>query len=177
MKNTILNLTLFKAGWLAVVLLAAVNMPVAGALAALSVVVVHLLRSPDFRAELVLIGASALIGFAWESFLVLTDVLEYGTGSLVPGAAPLWIVSMWMLFATTLNVGMRWLRKNQVVAVLAGLVGGPMAFLAGQGAGAVTLSEPVYSVIIIGLGWALLLPALVYVAGRFDGHGTAAAAA
>ncbi len=177
MKNAILNLTLFKAGWLAVVLLAAVNMPVAGALAALSVVVVHLLRSPDPRAELVLIGVSALIGFAGETFLVLTDVLEYGTGSLVPGAAPIWIVSMWMLFATTLNVGMRWLRKSPAVAVVAGLIGGPMAFLAGQGAGAVTLSEPVYSVIIIGLGWALLLPALVHVASRFDGHEPAATAA
>ena len=177
MKNAILNLTLFKAGWLAVVLLAAVNMPVAGALAALSVVVVHLLRSPDRNAELVLIGVSAAIGFAWESFLVLTNVLEYGTGSFAPGVAPLWIVSMWMLFATTLNVGMRWLRKSHIVAVVAGLIGGPMAFLAGQSAGAVTLNEPVYSVIIIGLGWALLLPALVYVASRFDGHEPALAAA
>ena len=77
---------------------------------------------------------------------------------------------MWMLFATTLNVGMRWLRKSNAVAVVAGLVGGPMAFIAGQGAGAVTLTEPVYSVIIIGLGWALLLPALVAVASRFDGQ-------
>ncbi len=170
MKNAVFNLGLFKAGWAAVVLLAAADMPLAGSLAALAVVVIHLLRSPGRRAELLLISVSALIGFTWESFLVLTGVLDYGTGALVPGAAPLWIVSMWMLFATTLNVGMRWLRKSNVVAVIAGLVGGPMAFIAGQGAGAVTLTEPVYSVIIIGLGWALLLPALVAVACRLDGQ-------
>lgn len=177
MKNAVFNLALFKAGWLAVVLLAAANMPVAGALAALAVVVVHLLRSPDLRAELILIVVSALVGFAWESFLVLTDVLQYGTSSLVPGAAPFWIVAMWMLFATTLNVGMRWLRKSTTIAVVAGLVGGPMAFIAGQSAGAVTLTEPVYSVIIIALGWALLLPALVTIASRFDGHGSSLPAA
>ncbi len=174
MKNTVFNLALFKAGWLAVVLFAAANLPVAGAAAAFGVVVVHLLRSPDRRAELVLIVVSALIGFTWESFLVLADVLQYGTRSIVPGAAPVWIVAMWMLFATTLNVGMRWLRKHVAVAVIAGLIGGPMSFLAGQSAGAVTLSEPVYSVIIIGLGWALLLPALVQVASRFDGFEPAA---
>ena len=171
MKNTVFNLALFKAGWLAVVLLAAAGMPIAGATAALAVVATHLIRSPEPRAELVLIVASALVGFAWESFLVLTDVLQYGTGSLVPGAAPFWIVAMWMLFATTLNVGMRWLRRSTSLAVVAGLIGGPMAFIAGQSAGAVTLTEPVHSVIIIALGWALLLPALVSLASRFDGHG------
>lgn len=170
MKNAVFNLGLFKLGWAAVVLLAAADLPILGSLAALSVVVVHLLRSPGRRAELMLIVVSALVGFTWESFLVLTDVLEYGTAAILPGAAPLWIVSMWMLFATTLNVGMRWLRKSNVVAVIAGLVGGPMAFIAGQGAGAVTLTEPVYSIIIIGLGWALLLPALVAVASRLDGQ-------
>ena len=165
MKDTIFNLTLFKAGWVAVVFFAAANLPAAGALAALGVVALHLWRSPVRRAELILVGVSALIGFTWESFLVLAGVLQYGTGSAVPGVAPIWIVAMWMLFATTLNVGMRWLRKS----------GGPMSFLAGQSAGAVTLTDPVYSVIIIGLGWALLLPALVNVASRYDGFQPAAA--
>lgn len=170
MKNAIYNLGLFKAGWAAVVLLAAADLPLAGSLAALAVVFIHLLRSPGRRAELMLIVVSALVGFTWESFLVATDVLEYGSGAILPGAAPLWIVSMWMLFATTLNVGMRWLRRSNAAAVIAGLVGGPMAFIAGQSAGAVTLTEPVYSIIIIGLGWALLLPALVAVASRLDGQ-------
>ena len=175
MKDTIFNLTLFKAGWVAVVFFAAANLPLAGALAALGVVALHLWRSPVRRAELMLIVVSALVGFTWESFLVLADVLEYGTASVLPGTAPVWIVAMWMLFATTLNVGMRWLRKSRIVAVLAGLVGGPLSFLAGQSAGAVTLTDPVYSVVIIGLGWALLLPALVNVASRYDGFQPAAA--
>jgi hypothetical protein len=177
MKNAILNLGLFKAGWAAVVLLAAAGMPVAGALAALAVVAVHLLRSADFKVELVLVVVSALMGFAWETILVVAGVLDYGTVAPVPGAAPFWIVTMWMLFATTLNVGMRWLRKSTLVAGIAGLVGGPLAFIAGQGAGAVTLTDPVSSTVIIGLGWAVLLPTLVVISSRFDGQQLPAKAA
>lgn len=170
MKNAIINLGLFKAGWAAVVLLAAAGMPVAGALAALVVVGVHLVQSPDYKAEFALVAVSAGIGFVWESILVMTGVLDYGSAAMMPGMAPFWIVSMWMLFATTLNVGMRWLRKSTVLAGVAGLIGGPMAFVAGQGAGAVTLTDPVLSIAVIGCGWAFLLPALVAIASRLDGQ-------
>jgi hypothetical protein len=170
MKNAIINLGLFKAGWMAVVLLAAAGMPVAGALAALAVVVAHLVQSADYKVEFAVVAVSAVIGFVWESILVVTGVLDYGSAALLPGTAPFWIVSMWMLFATTLNVGMRWLRKSTLLAGLAGLVGGPAAFLAGQGAGAVTLADPVNSLLVIGCGWAVLLPALVAVAERLDGQ-------
>ena len=128
MKRTVFNLVSFKAGWLAVVLLAAAGMPVAGSVAALCVVALHLVQSPDRRSEL-----------------------------------------LWMLFATTLNVGMRWLRRSTLLAIAAGMIGGPMAFLAGQSFGAVTFADPVYSPVIIGLGWAMLLPLMVSIAGRFDG--------
>jgi hypothetical protein len=170
MKHAIINLGLFKAGWAAVVLLAAAGMPVAGALAALAVVAVHLVQSPDYKAEFALIAVSAGIGFVWESILVSTGVLDYGSAAMMPGMAPFWIVSMWMLFATTLNVGMRWLRKSAVLAGVAGLIGGPMAFVAGQGAGAVTLTDPVLSIVIIGCGWGLMLPTLVAIASRLDGQ-------
>ena len=175
MKANIFNLALFKAGWFAVVFFAAAQLPAAATIAAIVVVALHLWQSPNRKAEFTLVAISALVGFGWESLLVAAEVLQYDTGSLIPGTAPLWIVAMWMLFATTLNVGMRWLRRSPMIAIMAGLVGGPLAFLAGQGAGAVTLSEPVYSVMIIGLGWGLLLPILVTVARRYDGFRPASA--
>ncbi len=172
MKRTLFNLVSFKAGWLAVVLLAAAGRPVAGSVAALCVIALHLAQSPDRRRELLLIAASAAVGLLWESLLVAANVLEYRAGVVFDGVAPFWIVVMWMLFATTLNVGMRWLRRSTLLAVAAGLIGGPMAFFAGQSFGAVTFADPVYSPMIIGLGWALLLPLMVGIAGRFDGFVT-----
>ena len=73
-----------------------------------------------------------------------------------------------MLFATTLNVGMRWLRKNLLVASIFGALGGPMSFLAGERIGAVSFSDTSTALVVIGLGWAVLLPLLVRYAARND---------
>ena len=170
MKSILINLSLFKAAWAATVFGAAASVPVAGAIAVAIAVLVHLARTRDIRAEAMLLGLAAIVGLAWETLLVATGVLEYSSGNLVPGIAPYWIVAMWILFATTLNVGMRWLRKSPVIAAVAGAVGGPASFLAGAGAGAVTLSNPATSLLVIGIGWAVLLPLMVQIATRFDGH-------
>ena len=142
MKPLLINLTLFKAGWLAAVFAAAATLPAAGTAAVALVVAVHVFRSEQRRAEITLLVASALIGTAWESLLVQAGIVSYTTGMLVAGMAPYWIVAMWVLFATTLNVGMRWLRKSWIVAAIAGAVGGPLSFIAGEKAGAVVFTEP-----------------------------------
>ena len=94
--------------------------------------------------------------------------LAYPTSETSGTLAPYWIVAMWVLFATTLNVGMKWLRKNLLLASVAGAIGGPLSFLAGQQAGAVTLGDN--AILVIGLGWAVLLPAITVVARAFDGY-------
>ena len=176
MKSVVINLAVFKTAWAATVFGAAAGMPVVALVAAATAAWVHLLRSEDRQGELRLLVTAAAIGFVWESALVATGLLEYASGQLLPGIAPVWIVAMWVLFATTLNVGMRWLRGNMMVAAVAGAIGGPLAFVAGGGAGAVNLVDPVVSLIVIGIGWSMLLPLLVFCAMRFEGAGLRPAA-
>lgn len=170
MKTVLINILSFKAGWVASVAGAAASVPVLGAAAATGVVSFHLWRIKNVRAEAQLLIFAALIGLAWESALVWAGLINYDAGFLVPGFAPYWIVAMWVLFATTLNVGMRWLRRNVIVTSLVGAVGGPLAFMAGESMGAVSFNNPSTSLVVIGIGWALLLPLLVKLATRFDGQ-------
>lgn len=171
MKSALINLVAFKAGWVAVILTAAASRPELGVLAVAFVVTIHLVRTPDVRPEVFVLAAAAGIGLIWESLLVAGGFLEYNVGMLASGMAPYWIVAMWVLFATTLNVGMRWLRKSLFIAAAAGAIGGPMAFIAGEAAGAVTFTDPTSTIVAIGIGWMILLPALVRLSSRFDGHG------
>lgn len=168
MRSTIINLGLFKLGWVACVFGAAAGKPVLGALSVAAIVAVHLSLTRSLRSELLLLGAAAVIGLVWESMLVSTGILDYGDGSFTAGVAPYWIVGMWILFATTMNVGMRWLRRSTAIAAVAGAVGGPMSFLAGERLGAVAFSDPIISLVIISVGWAVLLPLLVKLAERFE---------
>lgn len=170
MKSVVINLAVFKAAWVATVIGAAAGMPLVAVMAAAVAASIHLKRSDDRQAELRLLVLAAAIGFVWESALVSAGMLVYASGQLVPGFAPYWIVAMWVLFATTLNVGMRWLRRNIVTAAIAGAIGGPLAFVAGASAGAVTLVHPVTSLLVIGIGWSLLLPLMVRFAMRVEGE-------
>ena len=172
----LLNLTLFKAGWLASVFAAAASAPIVGTAVIGLAVAVHLLRSTAPQHEIRLLVLAAAIGFLWESLLVSAGIVQYGTNAALAGTAPYWIVAMWVLFATTLNVGMRWLRRNLLIASIFGGLGGPMSFLAGEKAGAVSFSDTSTALIVIGLGWAVLLPLLVRYASSNDERATAAVA-
>ena len=169
MKNLFVNLGVFKAAWTAVVLSAAAGAPIVGVIAVAIAVGIHLWSRDNPDTEIRLLFVAATMGFAWESVLVIAGLLQYSSGNWVSGLAPYWIVAMWVLFATILNSGMRWLRRSKLVAALAGGAGGPLAFAAGAGIGAVELASPVLTLICIGIGWAALLPLLVQIAVRLDG--------
>lgn len=168
MKNVAINLSLFKLGWLAVVFSAAAGMAEVGAASVALIALVHLVRAHKISNELALLVIAGVVGLIWETILVQGGFLAYPTITSNGAVAPYWIVAMWVLFATTLNVGMKWLQKNLLLASVAGAVCGPLSFLAGQQAGAVTLAD--HSVVVLGLGWAVLLPAIVLVARNLDGY-------
>lgn len=164
MARDIRNLVLFKLGWVACVLLAAVGEPLLATLAVAVVVTLHLFTVPVVIKEVMLLAVAAVIGMAWESLLVYGGLVSYpGYASNAP-LAPYWIVAMWVLFATTINHGLRWIKRSGLIAAIAGFVGGPLAFFGGAGAGAVEFGNTALALATIGIGWALLLPALSLVA-------------
>ena len=169
-RTVLINLVLFKVGWLAVVAGAAAGFPLVGTAVVFAVVGVHLWQTKFMVEECILLICVAVLGLVWESFMVLSGLTVYRTGTLIAGIAPYWIVAMWVLFATTLNIGLRWLRKSTTIAVLTGVCGGPLAFFAGERMGAVSFDDPLLSLVVIGIGWAVLLPVIVRLATRFDGQ-------
>ncbi len=167
--NFLVNFVTFQIGWFAAVLGGAANLAWVGTLIVLAIVAAHLLRIPNPRGELMLITIVTAIGTLWESLLVALGLTWYPHGTLVDGTAPYWIVAMWMLFATTLNVSMRWMRGRLWLAALAGAVFGPLAFYAGSRLGGVGFPDFGEAMIALALGWAALMPLLMLLARRFDG--------
>jgi hypothetical protein len=53
------------------------------------------------------------------------------------------------------------LAKNRIIlSVLFGAVGGPLAYLAGESLGAITVTNP-QTIIILAAGWAIITPMLI----------------
>ena len=162
------NVVAFQTGWLSCVLGAAQGYPLIGPAVALVVVAIHLTLAARPTRELALITLVALLGAVLDSALVRTGWLSYPNGIVLAGTAPYWIVTMWLLFATTLNVSLRWLRGRGWTALALGAVGGPLSYLAGARLGGLSFINLEAALTALAIGWALVTPLLIILSTRFD---------
>jgi hypothetical protein len=137
-----LNFVVFQLTWFSCVLGGAWGWPWAGVGAAAACVGVHGALSPDFVREAKLIAAAAVIGLLWDSALVASGLLVYPSGQLAAVLAPVWILALWVGFATCINVSLRWLKARLWLAAAVGAVAGPMSFWGGSRLGAVSFPDP-----------------------------------
>jgi len=172
MKAIILNFTAFQLGWFCCVLAGANHLPWLGTVVALLIVSCHVSHAPRRGNELLLIVTAGLIGAAWDSLLVYAGWLQYPSGMLIAGTAPHWIIAIWLLFATTLNVSLRWLRHRPFLAAALGAVGGPAAYYAGFKLGGVQIPAFSTAMTALAVGWALLMPLMIQLSMLFDGFRT-----
>jgi len=120
--------------------------------------------------EVYLLGFAMVIGATWDSLLVALSLLDYTSGTLITNTAPYWIVVMWALFATTINVSLRWLKYKYLIAALLGAVAGPLAYYGGSRLGALEFLNPEWALISLAVGWAIFTPLLVLISNYFDGY-------
>ena len=165
----VVNFVAFQVGWFSSVIGGAQQLPWLGPVVALLVVGWHLMQARRPMAELTLVVGCGLIGAVFDSVLVALGWVSYPSGMLIDVLAPYWIVTMWMLFATTLNMSLRWLKGRPALASILGLVAGPAAYWAGHKLGGVEFVDPVAALVALGAGWAVLLPLLMPLARTFDG--------
>ena len=170
------NFLFFQIGWFSSVLGGANEMPWLGPLAVLAIVTIHLRLAHRPASEAALLISCAMVGAVFDSMLVALGWVSYSSGMFSSSMAPYWIITMWMLFATTLNVSLRWLREMPIVAALLGLVAGPLTYLGGAKLGGILLVDQVAALATLGIGWAVMMPGLLFLAERFDGISAARAA-
>ncbi len=171
----LLNFVAFQVGWFSSVIGAAREMPWLGPAVVLIVALIHLrqARRPDLEAGLIV--ACGILGLVFDSLLVMLGWVAYPSGHLVAQAAPYWIVTMWMLFGTTLNRSMGWLKGRLALAAILGAVAGPLSYLAGERLGGMQFIETIPAIAFLAVGWAIVMPLLITLADRLDGFQPATA--
>jgi len=168
-NRTLINFIAFQAGWFSCVLSASIGMPWLGLLVVCLIVTFHIRSAEQPRHELQLLLLSVVLGLVFDSFLVVSGWVVYPSGMLFSGIAPYWILALWALFSTTLNLSMSWLKRSLLLASVMGAVFGPLSYLAGQRLGAIEFVEFLPGMILLAIIWALVMPILIFAASRFDG--------
>ena len=165
---SLVNFIGFQVGWFACVLGAANDKELLGMIIALGIVIYHVVNQGDSRKELKLVLAATVIGLLWETWVLNLNILRYPSHPEALFWAPTWLIMMWALFATTINLSMGWLKDRWVLAVFMGAIFGPLAFVAGEKLGAVVFLDSTLSMITLAIGWALLMPLLLWIAERIN---------
>lgn len=165
----LINFAAFQIGWFSSVIGAARQMPWLGPLVLLIVLAIHLRQARRPHAELTLVVACGIVGVFFDSLLVVSGWVTYPSGQFSDVLAPYWIVTMWMLFGTTLNLSMGWLKGRPWLAAAFGAVGGPVSYIAGQKLGGIVFADYYAALIALAVGWAVFMPLLLSVAERYNG--------
>ena len=165
----LINIAAFKVGWLSSVIGGAQQLPWLGPTVVLIAVAIHLVRAHRPSSELMLIISCGLIGAFFDSALVAAGWVTFPSGMFSETLAPYWIITMWMLFATTINMSMRFMRGRPALAVVFGLVGGPMAYFAGHKIGGIVFVNEFAALAMLAIGWAVLMPILMRLGEMLDG--------
>jgi hypothetical protein len=162
--SKLLNFAGFQTGWFACVLSAAAGRPVLGPLVVGAVVTANIVWSVERRALVVLAVLAAVIGYAVDSGLVLGGLMSFPPDARLGGPSTLWMVALWVNLAITLRSSLGWLRGRYALAAVLGAVGGPLAYGAGAGLGAITIAEPMWlALAAVAVAWLAAMPLLLRV--------------
>jgi hypothetical protein len=158
------NIVAYQIVWFACVLGAAQDVAWLGTVVALRALAAHLWFIEDRHAELTLMAAAAVVGLIVDTALIRWHVISFNAGLLSAGFPPHWMLSLWLVFATTLNHSLRWLARRPALAAICGGIGGPLAYYAGMRLGALQIQLTPAALLTIGAAWALAMAALALLA-------------
>ena len=154
----LINYAIYQIGWFACVLGAASHRPWTGFLMAMILIGAHLALSVERSLEVRLVLLAAAVGAVVEMIQIAAGTYRFTSGTVTDALPPPWLLAMWAQFATTFRFSLRSVVTRPVLAIVFGAAGGPIAFLAGERLGAVTLLPPLaYGLLSLSVSWAIAL--------------------
>lgn len=123
---------------------------------------VHLWRCPDRPAEARALLWVGLAGCLLDASLGLLGLFDFAQAPL-----PVWLALLWLVLASGLRHSLAWAGSPIWRGVLLGLLGGPLAYLAGARLAGVglPLGEPLSALLLAPL-WGLWFPLSLRLAAR-----------
>jgi len=165
----IINILGFQIGWFSCVLGSANQLPWFGVLISSLILVVHIARAsePAFEARLLL--AALIIGLIFDSIPMSLGWISFAPVNFWPNQLPPpWMIMLWALFASTINISLRWLKHKRELAIFIGAIAGPLAYWSGARLGALQLTHFNAAIIYLSIGWAVAVPMLLKIASLKD---------
>lgn len=162
------NAFFFYLGWLVCMYAAVGEYPILGPLVVGGILLYHFVVSKEKKSDFILCITLAVLGTIVDTLYMAIGMISYKGGYFnFPSIAPLWIVSLWVLYGTSVNHSLKWMRCNVFVAAILGAAGAISSYLVGVELGAVKfLWETDLALTVIGIVWAIVVPSSLYLGFR-----------
>lgn len=155
------NMGCFYGGWLICMHEATGPTPFFGPFVVAMLLIYQMFLTTVFWVDAILVVSLALVGTIVDSLYIWIGLIEFKGGyACCPHIAPLWITSLWALYASSINHSLDWLRWHIIlIAAPTGAAGAISSYLVGIQLGAATSHySPTVTFGVIGLVWAIVVP-------------------
>jgi hypothetical protein len=116
------------------------------------------------KEDAILVVLLFLLGMLVDSLYIAGGMIRYQGGyESAPWLAPLWITSLWALYAISVNHSLSWMQINLGLAAIMGACGAISSYLVGIKLGAAEFLIPEFTALaIIGCVWAVVVPVSLF---------------
>ena len=156
MLKVVVNIGIFYAAWLGIIVSQSYEYYDLCHYIAPVLFAAHLIFVAETpKVEVFILPLVAIVGFALDSSMAMVGFLEF---KLPTQPAPLWLLELWFIFATTINYSMKAILERPKLAASLGFFAAPLTYLSGEYWGIVFYQQPkLLGMVIHGLIWAVLL--------------------
>jgi hypothetical protein len=158
------NFVFFQLGWFACVLGAANKQVFWAVLVTLVYIAFHVWQHDEPKESLNLLSKALLYGIVTDSLIMHLGYLDFQDAWPTSYLSPVWMWTLWVLVATTINGSLSWLRGRPILGAVLGGICGPMSYEAGirMGAGAWVDGGQAIGLVLVGVVWAIAIPLFFY---------------
>ncbi len=166
--NIIVNVAIYQAVWFLCVL-----GETRGAGLALLLLGLHLFLSPVPMLDLKMMGLLLLAGLGIDGIL---HTLGFFSFNAAARPIPFWLLVIWLALAILPHHSLAWLKSRVLLSAFLGALGGPLAYWAGVRLGVAYFNWSLpASLGLLAIIWALLWPAVMFLASMDHAPGASAA--
>lgn len=142
--------------------------PMLGVYIGFSYVILHFIFSDMRIRDLNIMLIIGVLGILTDCILTSINIVSFPHLDVSNTPIPPWLIALWFVFALMVPYSLYWLKKNLIIACIAGAVGGSFSYFLGHKLGALQLTEPLtISLGIYFIIWGIIFPSALKIVELF----------
>lgn len=158
------NFVLFQLGWFACIIGAANHQVFWPVIITWVYLAIHIWRSDQASSEMGLMLKASIFGVSADSLISLSGFIVFDDAWPSHYLSPIWMWTLWALFASTINGSLSWLRGKPLLGAALGVIAGPLSYEAGIRMGAASWGPngQIGGLIVLAVVWGMAVPVFLY---------------